>query len=206
MSHVEPPEHLDVAAWRKSKRFELLGRRAAMSPEDHRLKSASILNQLDFSEASYFSGIIALYIPFCGEIDVLPLMEKLSSSGYVIALPVVLARRTPLQFRVWTPGCAMERGVYGIPHPVQAEIVEPDTFVVPLVGFDAQFYRLGYGGGFYDRTFAATTKSVRSVGIGFEAARLETIHPQKFDIPMDVLITEDGLRERQSSPHNRDNG
>jgi 5-formyltetrahydrofolate cyclo-ligase len=206
MSHGEPPEHLDVAVWRKVKRFELLGRRAAMSPEDHRLKSAAILNQLNCSETPYFSGIIALYVPFSGEIDVLPLMAKLSNSGHVIALPVVLAPRTPLQFRVWTPGCAMERGVYGIPHPVQAEIVEPNTFVVPLVGFDDQFYRLGYGGGFYDRTFAAATKFVRSVGIGFEAARVETIHPQKFDIPMDVLITEEGPRERQSSPCNRENG
>jgi 5-formyltetrahydrofolate cyclo-ligase len=191
-----------VWAWKKYKRLELLGRRAAMSPEDHRLKSASILKELARLEA-YFSGIIAFYFPFRGEIDVLPLMEKLFSSGYVTAFPVVLTQRTALQFRAWAPGCALLRGVYGIPHPAQGAIVEPDTFIVPLVGFDAQFYRLGYGGGFYDRTFAATTKVVRSIGIGFEAARVDTIHPQEFDIPMDVLITENGPRERQPSCHNK---
>jgi 5-formyltetrahydrofolate cyclo-ligase len=202
MSHLYPPQHLDVSAWKKFKRLELLAGRAAMSPEDHRLKSASILKELARLEA-YFSGIIAFYFPFRGEIDVLPLMEELFSSGYVTAFPVVLAQRTALQFRAWAPGCAMLRGVYGIPHPAQGAIVEPDTFIVPLLGFDAQFYRLGYGGGFYDRTFAATTKVVRSIGIGFEAARVDTIHPQEFDIPMDVLITENGPRERQPSCHNK---
>jgi 5-formyltetrahydrofolate cyclo-ligase len=197
MNYEDPLKHLDVVAWRKLKRFELLGRRAAMSSQDHRRKSESILEQLAYSKASYLSGIVALYIPFRDEIDVLPLMEELSNSGYVIALPVVVAPRTPLQFRIWTPGCTMERGVYGISHPASGEITEPDTFVVPLVGFDDQFYRLGYGGGFYDRTLATTPKVVRSIGVGFENARLQTIYPQEFDVPMDVLITEDGPRERQ---------
>jgi 5-formyltetrahydrofolate cyclo-ligase len=185
----------DIAAWRRVKRLELLNRRAAMPPEDHRAKSASILSGLNRLRDA-FAGIVAFYFPFRGEVDLLPLMGELSNSGSIVtALPVVVAPRMPLQFRVWKPGCPMTTSTYGIPEPDGAP-VEPDVFIVPLVGFDAQSYRLGYGGGFYDRTFAASSKAVKRIGIGFEDARLDTIYPMSFDVPMDMVITEDGLQVR----------
>jgi 5-formyltetrahydrofolate cyclo-ligase len=190
-------EPLDVPAWRKLKRRELLGKRAAMSTEERDAKSVSILNEL--TRLDYTStGVIAFYFPFRGEVDILPLIENLSNRGLVTALPVVLAPRTPLQFRAWTPECATTPSSYGVPEPAQGEIVEPDVFIVPLVGFDAQLYRLGYGGGFYDRTFAATKKAVRRIGVGFEDARIDTIYPQAFDIPMHLVMTENGVREAKA--------
>jgi len=187
-------EPVDVAAWRKLKRRELLGKRAAMSAEERDAKSDSIIRELTRLQAA-LKGVIAFYYPFRGEVNILPLMEKLSNSGYVMALPVVPAPRTPLQFRAWSPGCVTAPSSYGVPEPTQGEIVEPDVFIVPLVGFDVQLYRLGYGGGFYDRTFAATKKAVTRIGVGFEDARIDTIYPQLFDIPMHLVITENGVRE-----------
>src|ERR1700744_3976672 len=185
-------EPVDVPAWRKLKRRELLGKRAAMSAEERDAKSATIVNEL--TQLEYAPGeVIAFYFPFRGEVDILPLIQNLSDRGHVTALPVVLAPRTPLQFRAWTPERETAPSSYGVPEPAHGEIVDPDVFIVPLVGFDAQLYRLGYGGGFYDRTFAATKKAVKRIGIGFEDARIDTIYPQAFDIPMHLVITETGV-------------
>jgi 5-formyltetrahydrofolate cyclo-ligase len=194
MSVAINSEPADVAAWRKLKRRELLGKRAAMSAEERDAKSDSIVRELTRLEDA-LKGVIAFYYPFRGEVNILALMEKLSNSGFVTALPVVPAPRTPLQFRAWSPGCVTAPSSYGVPEPTQGEIVEPDVFIVPLVGFDARLYRLGYGGGFYDRTFAATKKAVSRIGVGFEDARIDTIYPQPFDIPMHFVITENGVRE-----------
>jgi 5-formyltetrahydrofolate cyclo-ligase len=185
---------VDVAAWRKVKRRELLGKRAAMSAGERDAKSESIVRELT-RLGNALKGVIAFYYPFRGEVNLLALMEELSNSDYVTALPVVHAPRTALQFRAWKPGCVTAPTSYGVPEPTQGEIVEPDVFIMPLVGFDAQLYRLGYGGGFYDRTFAATRKAVTRIGVGFEDARIDTIYPQPFDIPMHFVITENGVRE-----------
>jgi 5-formyltetrahydrofolate cyclo-ligase len=188
---IEPDSETDLVAWRKRKRRELLGRRAAMTPDEHRARSVSVLTELTRFKNS-FKGVIAFYFPYRGEIDVLPFMERLAQDGLVTALPVVVAPRMALQFRVWSPGCALAPTRYGIPEPAQGELVEPDVFIVPLVGFDGQLYRLGYGGGFYDRTFAAATKQVKRIGVGFACARIDTIYPQSFDVPMDMVVTENG--------------
>jgi 5-formyltetrahydrofolate cyclo-ligase len=198
MSVEARSEPVDLPAWRKLKRRELLDKRTAMSAEERHVKSASILSELSHLEDA-LTGVIAFYFPFRGEVDILPLIEKLSNRGYVTALPVVLAPRTPLRFRAWKPGCVTAPSTYGVPEPTQGEIVDPDVFIVPLVGFDAHLYRLGYGGGFYDRTFAATKKAITRIGVSFEDARIDTIHPQPFDIPMHFVITENGVREAKAS-------
>jgi 5-formyltetrahydrofolate cyclo-ligase len=119
-------------------------------------------------------------------------MEKHSQQCLVTALSVVIAPRMVLQFLARIPGCALAPGANNIPAPTQGEVVEANVLIVPMVGFDSQRYRLGYGGGFYDRTFAATTKNVRRIAVGFETARTKTIYPQTFDIPVDLVITENG--------------
>jgi 5-formyltetrahydrofolate cyclo-ligase len=188
---MEPDSETDFVAWRKRKRFELLNERAAMTPGEHHARSVSVLTELTRFKKS-FTGVIAFYSPYRGEVNLLPLMEELAQDGLVTALPVVVAPRTALKFLTWSPGCSLVPSRYGIPEPAQGEIVEPDVFIVPLVGFDTQLYRLGYGGGFYDRTFAATTKPVKRIGVGFECARIDTIYPQGFDVPMDMVVTENG--------------
>jgi 5-formyltetrahydrofolate cyclo-ligase len=98
--------------------------------------------------------------------------------------------KAPLEFRAWQPGVRLESGVWGIPVPADGEVVWPDVLLVPLVGFDRLGYRLGYGGGFYDRTLAAMPRRPTTLGVGFALGAIETIHPQQHDIPMDAVITE----------------
>ena len=109
---------------------------------------------------------------------------------------MVVGKGLPLVFRLWKRGDAMEAGVMGIPQPARDSRVEPEVLLVPLVGFDSGCYRLGYGGGYYDRTLAAARKKPVTIGIGFELARLATIYPQPYDVPLDFLVTEDGLFSR----------
>jgi 5-formyltetrahydrofolate cyclo-ligase len=93
-------------------------------------------------------------------------------------------------FRAWSPECAMSEGLYGIPVPQGTDEVRPDLVLLPLVGFDAARFRLGYGGGYYDRTLAGLAPRPRTIGIGFELARLATVHPQPHDIALDAIVTE----------------
>lgn len=136
---------------------------------------------------------IGFYWPFRGEFDARALVAALIEGGAVAALPAVVAPRTPLEFRFWEPGTETEPGAYKIPVPRARHLVTPDLLLVPLVGFDAGRYRLGYGAGYYDRTLAAARPRPFAIGIGYELSRLDTIHPQPHDIPMDVIVTEEGV-------------
>jgi 5-formyltetrahydrofolate cyclo-ligase len=106
----------------------------------------------------------------------------------------VVEKGRPLAFWRWQPGMAMRPGIWNILVPAMAEPVEPDCLLVPLVGFDGQGYRLGYGGGYYDRTLAAMSRRPMALGIGYAFQRLPTIRPQPFDQPMDAIATEEGIR------------
>ena len=107
-----------------------------------------------------------------------------------MALPVVVEKNAPVQFWRWWPEAAMTRGLFNIPIPVEREVVAPDVLIVPLVGFDRAGYRLGYGGGYYDRTLAASHPRPRTIGIGFAEMELDTIYPQPHDIPLSRIITD----------------
>jgi 5-formyltetrahydrofolate cyclo-ligase len=93
-------------------------------------------------------------------------------------------------FRLWSETAEMEEGRYGIPVPRATAEVRPDVVLLPLVGFDGANYRLGYGGGYYDRTLAGLEPRPRTIGLGFELSRLPTVHPQPHDIPLDEIVTE----------------
>jgi len=107
---------------------------------------------------------------------------------------VVVEKKQPLAFWAWRPGAALARGVWDIPIPAARDVVQPTALLVPLVGFDAEGYRLGHGGGYYDRTLAAMNPKPLAIGVGFEFGRLETIWPQPHDIPMDAIVTEAGVK------------
>ena len=139
---------------------------------------------------------IGCYWPFRREFNCVPYMREVLRAGGRVALPVVIARRHPLEFRCWTEQAEMEAGIWNIPHPASGPAVEPSVLIIPLVGFDDARFRLGYGAGYYDATLAAFAKRPVAVGVGFEFSHLSTIHPQPHDQPMDVIITEAGTRER----------
>ena len=198
-----PPDPWDAQAklnaWRKAVRLELLQARGALSPELHRRKSEQVLDRLAATCMPVSGSIVGFYWPLRGEIDVMPFIDLVLAAGGVAALPVVVAKAQPLEFRAWKPGDPMARGGYDIPYPVQGVCMEPDLLIVPLVGFDRGCYRLGYGGGYYDRTLWAARKKPRTVGVGFETAKIETIHPQAYDVPLDCILTEAATMERWSA-------
>jgi 5-formyltetrahydrofolate cyclo-ligase len=183
----------DPAAWRSAERERLITARRAMPAAAHRAASAEIARMLLAQFMPTNPGIVGCYWPFRREFDCLPVMRRIIDLGGEVALPVVVRPRHPLEFRRWTPRTVMAKGVWDIPHPAEGPPVHPATLLVPLVGFDAAGYRLGYGGGFYDRTLAAMPHRAETWGVGFELARLETIHPQVHDVPMDHIVTEAGI-------------
>ena len=106
-----------------------------------------------------------------------------------------MARKgAPLEYREWTPDTPTVPGVFGLPVP-QSPVVVPDFVLAPPVGFDARGYRLGYGGGYFDRTLASLSPRPRAIAVARESSRIDTIHPQPWDIPMDYVVTEAGIRE-----------
>jgi 5-formyltetrahydrofolate cyclo-ligase len=123
---------------------------------------------------------IGFYWPFQGEIDLRPLIQSFLPVGARAALPVVVEKGKPLEFWLWHPKMKLERGIWNIPIPCERNPVQPTILLVPLVGFDAKGYRLGHGGGYYDRTLSSLAKKPLCIGVGYELGRLKTIHPQTY--------------------------
>jgi 5-formyltetrahydrofolate cyclo-ligase len=133
--------------------------------------------------------VLGIYWPMRGEIDVRDIARRHVEAGGVVGLPVVVEKGAPVEFWKWQPGMGMKRGVWNIPIPMTREVVIPEACIVPLVGFDSGKYRLGYGGGYYDRTLAGLPRRPFCVGLGFAEAELPSIFPQPHDIPMSVIVT-----------------
>ncbi len=185
---------MDVAAWRRETRDRLIRQRAAISEEEHRRASLRIEALLEEILRDFPPCALSAYWPFKNEVDLRGVMERLRIRGWTTALPTVVRKLSPLEFLRWTPDMEMDSGVYGIPIPRVRIPVQPEVMILPLVGFDAKNFRLGYGAGYYDITLASMGSSPRTIGIGFELARLETIHPQPTDIPLDLIVTEGGIQ------------
>lgn len=141
---------------------------------------------------------IALYWPHTDELDSRPLMTRLVHEGWRVALPVVAAPGKPLLFRLWSPGRDLVTGPYGIPAPGdEAAAVRPDLVAVPLLAFDDRGMRLGYGGGYYDRTLRALRSDgngpVRAVGLAFAAQEVDKLPSHDGDEPLDAVATDRAL-------------
>jgi 5-formyltetrahydrofolate cyclo-ligase len=183
-------ERAEIIAWRKQKRDELITARMAAPRAEHADADAAIARRLDTCFEDVEPCLVGAYWPFRREFNVLPALDRLIARGFAIALPVVLGKGRPLEFRNWNRETKLASGVYDIPYPAEGAAVQPKMLIVPLVGFDADGYRLGYGGGFYDRTLEAMDPRPFCLGVGFELGRLPTIHPLPHDIPMNAIATE----------------
>lgn len=187
------PGWTEVRAWRKSRRAELLAQRLTL-PRSEVLRCVARVAAAvaaEFPELQH--ACVGFYCPFKGELDLRPLVRELLESGAEAALPVVPEKGRPLEFWQWRPGMKLGRGIWNIPIPAERNPLRPTALLVPLVGFDAAGYRLGYGGGYYDRTLARLDPKPLTVGVGYAAGRLETIFPQPHDIPLDAIVTEAGV-------------
>lgn len=187
----------EIRAWRRALRRQLLERRSALpraTLDEYRLR-IDIHLQRAFPGMEH--GVIAFCWPYRNEYDARHLLEALRRRGATTALPAIVAPGTPLVFRKWQPGVALQAGPLGIPFPPDSMEVQPDSVLLPVVGFDAAGYRLGYGGGYFDRTLAAIARRPRVIAVAYEFMFIETIHPQTHDIPVDYVVTERGVYVRR---------
>ena len=185
-----------LKSWRKAQRERLIAERLAIP--DATLEAWR--ERMDgFLERS-FPGLAGRRVAFCWpikkEYDARHYARTLRERGSLTALPVVVAPRNPLAFREWHPGVRLAKGTLEIPYPVDSEQIVPEAVLLPMNGWDRQGYRLGYGAGFFDRTLASLAQKPVVIGVSYEQARLDTIFPQAWDIPVDYLVTERGVYRR----------
>jgi 5-formyltetrahydrofolate cyclo-ligase len=190
-------DRAEVMAWRRAQRTRLLEARLRMPVAAKQQASARIIENLDrYCRAARLpqaGTLISGYWPLRGEPDMRPWLAQLNEAGWRTVLPVVVEKGRPLVFRRWSPGCAMEKGFWNIPVPADPAEFTPRLLLAPVVGFDAKGYRLGYGGGYFDRTLALLRSlqvEFHAIGIGYAEAQLPTIHPLPHDIALDTVVTE----------------
>lgn len=160
---------------------------------------AAAIADLVFSFPTLPPGPVAGYVPISSEADPGLLMEAFAAMGRALALPAVVAAEAPLIFRQWCDGDALDTGAFGIPEPTAAaETVTPALVLMPLLAFDAAGWRLGYGGGYYDRTLTALRAgnpgNVVAAGIAFAGQEIAAVPHEDFDQPLDLVVTEAGVR------------
>lgn len=192
-----PPETDDEAglsAWRRAVRRSLLDWRSALDGALHQQYSDQIRTHLAAFLTQRANATVGFYWPIQNEIDLRPVMENHVASGGRAALPVVPGKDMPMVFHDWTLDTEMVPGFAKIPEPANSKEVAVHAMIAPLVGFDRKGYRLGYGGGFFDRTLGVLKRKPLVVGIGFEDTMLDDIRPHRYDVPTDVIITEKGVR------------
>lgn len=190
----------EIRRWRVDRRKELTLLRRRVRLQKRHIVRRSVIETLRqiLSSRPVSPKVVAGYWPIKGEIDLSALMKELADADVTLALPVVVGEAQPLEFWRWAPGMRMEKGVWNIPVPATRDPVRPDTIIVPLVGFDADCYRLGNGGGYYDRTLGALDYKPFVIGTGYAFSGVHTIFPQPHDIAMDMIVTEDETFSRDA--------
>ena len=174
---------------------------ARLNLTDREVRSDLLQRVMRFWLVSQPDTIIGAYWPIKGEFDPLPALHRWKEDGELleqpqrrrIGLPVIDREHRTLRFHVWYPGCPMEEDAYGIPKPKDTEVVEPTLLFVPCVGYGPGGYRLGYGGGFYDRTLAELQPQPKTVGLGFATAFIEDLEPESHDLPLDAILNDNGV-------------
>lgn len=183
----------DLVSYRKDLREILIKKRMHMSLNEHisanEIISINLYKLLDILDIN----MLAFYWPHKCEFNGLHIMNALHRlRGIKICLPFVEARERPLKFLEWSPTTEMSFGKLQIPYPKNTSELSPDTLIIPMVGFDLSGHRLGYGGGYYDKTLSNIPQALK-VGVAFELSRISNIFPQWHDIPMDFIVTEKGV-------------
>jgi len=185
---------LEPSRDKKQLRRQLQAERQALT--DRHQRSVHLQEVLRVWLVSRPETSVGAYWPIKGEFDALPALYRWSESDPArrIGLPVVNRETKQLAFHVWYPGCEMEEDAYGIPKPKGTEAFAPQLLLVPCVGFGPGGLRLGYGGGFYDRTLAALAPRPFTVGLGYGHGFIPWLEGEPHDVPLDVILSEDGVQ------------
>lgn len=194
---LRPEEALAARACRRQAlRRQGVERRMALPTATHAALSARVCELIQ----QHFPELSGMHVAFCwpykNEPDLRPLMQDwlaAGNPGYAALLPVVIDAGRALAFRAWTPDCTMDTDRYGIPTPSSGEFLTPDALLIPVNVFDARGYRIGYGGGYFDRTLTSLQPAPLAIGVGFELARVDSIEPEEHDVPLAAIVTEAGV-------------
>lgn len=183
----------DSFVFRSDLRRQKLAARTALDQTSH----SALAKRIEAHLAALLLPLPPLSLAFCapirGEFDMRPLAALLLNRNWQVAMPVVAEVNAGMRFRVWTPASEMGTDRHGIPFPLNGTIIVPAIVLLPLVAFDNQGFRLGYGGGYFDRTLAEMVPRPLAIGVGFELGHVDDIRPQEHDVPLDAVVTETGI-------------
>ncbi|MDT8993010.1 5-formyltetrahydrofolate cyclo-ligase [Curvibacter sp. APW13] len=191
-----PPE---TDSGKKALRRRLLEERLALP--DRQERSAALQQIMRIWLVGRTDTVIGAYWPIKGEFDPLPALHRWKEDGELldqpqrrrIGLPVVNREHKTMTFHAWYPGCPMEEDAYGIPKPKDTELIVPTLLFAPCVGYGPGGYRLGYGGGFYDRMLASLEPKPFTVGLGFGPGFVDDLEPEPHDVPLDAILNDYGV-------------
>jgi 5,10-methenyltetrahydrofolate synthetase len=183
----------ELAERRRQLRMQAIAAREALTPVQREAATQALARHLLPLLEQLAPSVVGFCWPHRGEPDLRGLMTEWLARHpeRIAALPVAPAPQAALEFHRWSPDMPMQNGAHDIPVPARVERVAPQVLLVPLNAFDSAGYRLGYGGGYFDRTLAEM--ACVAVGVGFELGRVDSVHPQAHDMPMDWLVTEAGV-------------
>jgi 5-formyltetrahydrofolate cyclo-ligase len=187
----------DQKGWRREQRHRLLAARHSLPDATRKDLARRVIAHLDQVVGERAVAVLGLYWPIKREIDLLTWASALAEHrpGLALALPVVTAAKAPLEYWMWRPKDRMTRGFWNIPVPAEKVPAAPDLVIAPLVGFQ-DCWRLGYGGGYFDRTLAARKSRPVAIGVGFDLLEVENFIAAPHDMPMDIVITESRILRR----------
>ena len=191
--------HLQIEAEKQVMRSKSRAARQAVSA-DERMRAAENVARIGLGFLDRSPGVVAAYYPVRSEFDCMPLLRRVAAEGWALALPVI-AGSAPLQFRQWTFGAPLEPGPFGIPEPVAGAFAVPDVLLVPLLAFDRRGYRLGYGGGHYDRTLAGLRAQgeIAAIGLAFDAQEVAQVPLCPYDERLDWILTPSGAKSAKDN-------
>ena len=189
MFEIDKVQHRKIAISKRRKIYE------ALHQEEYAKRITHFFNEWISGQKSVF--VVALYHPVNSEINPLSLIEYLDIKNKTICLPMVVNKKQPLIFKPWRPGEEMVIGHYGISVPDNDQIVTPDLVICPLLAYDSKGMRLGYGGGFYDRTirYLRRNRQTKYIGLAFsEQKSYHDLPSEDHDVPLDAVLTETGIK------------
>ncbi len=181
-----------LSAAKAAIRTTVLARRMTIDADAAAERAGAVARRMLALLGRFPVGTISAFRSFGDEIGTAPLLGALAGKGYRIGLPIVIGRGKPLIFRQWRPGDVMGSGPFGIeqPLPTSPEL-EPDILVVPMAAFDREGYRVGYGGGFYDRSLAGlrARKPITAIGLAYDEQEVDAVPRDAHDARLDHLVT-----------------